>query len=115
MALTCCCPITPLLACCWLITPFFHPPSPRCLPSVPPSLHAGSICSCSDTKPTLLVFAGPLAGGAIAVGLSNKCSGQQVIKASFEDIGASPSSAALHFRVMFGSEWGGSLLGHNRI
>ena len=59
--------------------------SPPKKPATPPDVH---MPACDGDKPTLLIFAGPLAGGSIAVGLSNKCSGNHTIVATFEQIGA---------------------------
>lgn len=59
--------------------------SPPKEPSQPPAI---SVPGCSSSKPTLLVFAGPLSGGGIVVGLANKCTGNHSITASWKDIGA---------------------------
>lgn len=60
--------------------------SPPKEPSKPPAITAS--LSCNEATPTLVVVAGPLSGGGIAVGLSNKCSGNHTITATFKDIGA---------------------------
>ena len=52
----------------------------------PPPITAS--LNCDVEKPTLLVFAGPLSGGKIAVGLVNKCTGSHRITATWKDIGA---------------------------
>eukprot|EP00665_Eupelagonemidae_sp_cell47_P004323 gene4323-378_t len=63
-------------------------PSPPLEPAKSPEITAS--LNCQSDKPTLVVFAGPLSGGGIAVGLANKCSGTHKITATFADIGAKP-------------------------
>ena len=57
--------------------------SPPKQPSQPPPITAS--LACTSAHPTLLVFAGPLSGGSIAVGLANKCTGGHNITASWKD------------------------------
>jgi hypothetical protein len=61
-------------------------------PKEPPAPPAISVPGCNSAAPTLLIFAGPLSGGAIVVGLSNVCAGNHTIAATFEQIGAATGS-----------------------
>jgi hypothetical protein len=58
--------------------------SPPKEPAQPPPVSVPNGCG----TPTLLVFAGPLSNGDIAVGLANKCTGSHTITATWKDIGA---------------------------
>lgn len=64
--------------------------SPPKEPAKPPEITAD--LSCKADSATLLVFAGPLSAGKIAVGLANKCTGNHTITATFLDIGAKPGT-----------------------
>jgi len=59
-------------------------------PTEPPQPRALSVPNCDEegNGPVLVVFAGPLAGGDVVVGLANKCNGTHTITAHFGDIGA---------------------------
>ena len=64
--------------------------SPPKEPAKPPEITAD--LGCKPDSATLLVFAGPLSAGKIAVGLVNKCTGNHTITASWKDIGAKPGT-----------------------
>ena len=68
---------------CLATSPSSSPPKE---PAQPPPIEQSLNCKGND--PTLLVFAGPLSGGAIVVGLVNKCDGDHTITATWKDIGA---------------------------
>jgi hypothetical protein len=68
--------------------------SPPKEPAKPPEITADLDCKAGSA--TLLVFAGPLSAGKIAVGLANKCAGNHTITATWKDIGAKPGT---HYTV----------------
>mmetsp|Transcript_50740 Transcript_50740/g.99422 ORF Transcript_50740/g.99422 Transcript_50740/m.99422 type:complete len:704 (+) Transcript_50740:1-2112(+) len=70
---------------CLATSPSKNPPLQ---PPRPPAITAS--LTCSDSHPTLLVFSGNLTGGAIVVGLVNKCSGTHTVTATWQDVGAKP-------------------------
>ena len=74
---------------CLATAPSARPPKE---PARPPSITASLDCDGEGGKPVLLVFAGPLSGGSIAVGLVNKCQGNHTVTATWADIGATPGT-----------------------